>query len=37
MSQKTILIVDDEERDRNWLKSLLAGGVADGHDVQPRE
>lgn len=30
----TILIVDDEERDRGWLKSLLSGGVADGHDIQ---
>jgi len=30
----TILIVDDEERDRMWLKSLLSGGVADGHEIQ---
>jgi DNA-binding NarL/FixJ family response regulator len=30
----TILIVDDEERDRMWLKSLLADGVANGHEIQ---
>lgn len=30
----TILIVDDEERDRMWLKSLLAEGVSNGHTIQ---
>jgi DNA-binding NarL/FixJ family response regulator len=30
----TILIVDDEERDRKWLKSLLADNVGEKHPIQ---
>jgi DNA-binding NarL/FixJ family response regulator len=30
----TILIVDDEERDRKWLKSLLADSVGEKHPIQ---
>ena len=30
----TILIVDDEQRDRMWLKSLLAEGIGDAHEIQ---
>jgi DNA-binding NarL/FixJ family response regulator len=30
----TILIVDDEQRDRMWLKSLLAEGLGDAHQIQ---
>jgi DNA-binding NarL/FixJ family response regulator len=30
----TILIVDDEQRDRMWLKSLLAEGIGDAHQIQ---
>ncbi len=29
----TILIADDEERDRSWLKSLLTGNVVDGSTI----
>lgn len=30
----TILIVDDEQRDRMWLKSLLVEGVGNAHEIQ---
>src|SRR5271166_4216063 len=30
----TILIVDDEERDRKWLKSLLTDNVGEKHPIQ---
>ncbi|MDR3614908.1 MAG: response regulator transcription factor [Candidatus Obscuribacterales bacterium] len=30
----TILIVDDEQRDRMWLKSLLVEGIGDAHQIQ---
>ena len=30
----TILIVDDEQRDRMWLKSLLQEGIGDKHPIQ---
>ncbi len=30
----TILIVDDEQRDRMWLKSLLADGIGDAHEIR---
>ncbi len=30
----TILIVDDEERDRMWLKNLLADNVGEKHPIQ---